>query len=549
MSAPYLVLLQSLQKAFPQPVSDPVHDGYVAFSMLRALDKIDALKSRTPILGNPSEPDYVAANASRIAEQGETLEALLPKLVEYLDGMHIWGHPRSQVNVVPNPTLASIIGVLLPLLYNPNLVSEESGRLFSAAEVRVAAMTAAIIGYDPHESQGVFTFGGSGTLLYGLKLGIEKALPSHGQKGLRDRAMILASDVSHYSVRTAADWLGIGQENVLAAPTHPDNSMDLTKLAQSAREILRQGIPLAGIVATMGTTDAFGLDDLAAIHALRESLVDEFHLPYRPHIHADAVIGWAWSMFNDYPFAENPLGFPPGAVHALAAAQHRIRHLHLADSVGIDFHKTGYVPYVASLFLVKQRSDFGLLARQKSQMPYLYQSGEYHPGMFTLETTRSACGPMAALGSMLQLGTRGYQTLLGHAVEMSQTLRQLIGAQPHLSVLNDENVGPVTLFRVFPDEVDTLTFKREQWTDPSLDAQVMAHNEYNRRVFAHVNEEALAGRGVAISLTDCYRRTVKGTPVVGLKSYVLSPFAQRSRMESILRHVLSAKDVVNQSWT
>ena len=29
----------------PQPVSDPVHDGYVVFSILRALDQVDALKS------------------------------------------------------------------------------------------------------------------------------------------------------------------------------------------------------------------------------------------------------------------------------------------------------------------------------------------------------------------------------------------------------------------------------------------------------------------------------------------------------------------------
>ena len=43
---------------FPQPVSDPVHDGYVVFSILRALDQVDALKSQAPILGQPTEPDY-----------------------------------------------------------------------------------------------------------------------------------------------------------------------------------------------------------------------------------------------------------------------------------------------------------------------------------------------------------------------------------------------------------------------------------------------------------------------------------------------------------
>jgi hypothetical protein len=35
--AQYRQLLDELRQAFPQPVSNPVHDGYVVFSMLRAL--------------------------------------------------------------------------------------------------------------------------------------------------------------------------------------------------------------------------------------------------------------------------------------------------------------------------------------------------------------------------------------------------------------------------------------------------------------------------------------------------------------------------------
>ncbi len=45
MMAPrYRELLESLRQAFPQPVSDPVHDAYFVFSILRALDQVDALK-------------------------------------------------------------------------------------------------------------------------------------------------------------------------------------------------------------------------------------------------------------------------------------------------------------------------------------------------------------------------------------------------------------------------------------------------------------------------------------------------------------------------
>ena len=541
MTATYLQVLEKLRQEFPQPVSDPVHDGYVVFFILRALDQVDALKSQAPILGRPAEPDYAAACASRIPEGSTALNAVIPQLVRYLEGMFIWGHPQSQINVVPNPSLASIIGVLLPLLYNPNLVSEESGRLFSEAEVRAAAMTAALVGYDVPRARGVFTFGGTGGVLYGVKIGLEKAAPGTAQAGLGKKAVVFVSDQGHYSCLSVANWLGIGQENVVSVPTHADNSIQLPALEAAARAALDGEKRIAAIVATMGSTDAFGIDDLAAIVALRDRLVDEYGLSYRPHVHADAVIGWAWSVFNDYDFLANPLGFRGRTVRALAAARRGIQHLHLADSVGIDFHKTGYTPYIAALFLVRDGIDLQLIARSPEEMPYLFQSGHYHPGMFTLETSRSAMGPMAALANLILLGKEGYRVLLGHAVEMAEVLRERIEAHPNLTVVNDENAGPVTLFRAYPDDVDTFTVKDRELHDAGYRQRLAEHNDYNRRIFERVHAEALAGAGVAISLTACYRTNDFGDPIVALKSYVLSPFADESRMESIVERVLAAR--------
>jgi hypothetical protein len=173
-------------------------------------------------------------------------------------------------------------------------------------------------------------------------------------------------------------------------------------------------------------------------------------------------------------------------------------------------------------------------------MPYLYHSGEYHPGMYTLETTRGATGVMAALANLLLLGKQGFRVLLGHSVEMAEYLRELIGARPELSVVNDENHGPVTLFRAFPRGVDTFAVKEREYTDPALRPQLQAHNEFNRRVFERVRSEALAGRGVAIGFTDNYRLAEYGEPIAALKSYVVSPFVDESRMKTIVQHVLRA---------
>jgi glutamate/tyrosine decarboxylase-like PLP-dependent enzyme len=543
----YLELLETLRKAFPQPVSDPVHDGYVVFSMLRALDQVDALKSQAPILGTPTEPDYGRARGARVGDRGRSLEAVIPELVSYLQGMFIWGHPRSQLNVVPNPSIASIISVLLPLIYNPNLCSDESARLFAEAEVAAASMSASLVGYDPDRAAGLFTFGGTGGMLYGVKIGLEKAVPGSGHHGLKDDAVILASTQSHYSCLNVASWLGIGQDNVISVPTTLDNAIVVDALEAKARAAIRSGKKIAAIVATMGSTDAFGIDHLKCIDEVRHKLVEELSLSYVPHVHADAVIGWAWSVFNDYDFTANPLGFRGRTVRALAAAQHDIRHLHMADSIGIDFHKTGYTPYVSSLLLVRDAADFGLIARSRETMPYLYTSGEHHPGMYTLETSRSGLGPMAALANLLLFGKEGYRTLLGHAVEMAEALREIIESHPNLTVLNGDNVGPVTLFRAYPDGVDTFSVKDQELSDADYRQRVAAHNEYNRQIFQRVHEQALLGRGVAISLTNCYRQTDFGDPLVALKSYVLSPFADEHRMRSVVNHVLEARAAVDAS--
>jgi lysophospholipid acyltransferase (LPLAT)-like uncharacterized protein len=50
-------------------------------------------------------------------------------------------------------------------------------------------------------------------------------------------------------------------------------------------------------------------------------------------------------------------------------------------------------------------------------------------------TTRSATGVMAALANLLLLGKEGFRTLIGHAVEMAEVLRELIIGRPELSVL------------------------------------------------------------------------------------------------------------------
>ena len=111
-------------------------------------------------------------------------------------------------------------------------------------------------------------------------------------------------------------------------------------------------------------------------------------------------------------------------------------------------------------------------------------------------------------------------------------------------MLNRDNFGTVTLFRVYPDGIDTFTIKDQEMSNAAYRETLLRHNEYNRKIYDYVRDEAMAGRGVVISLTECYRHTDYGEPIVALKSFILSPFADEANVEALVEKVLEARGKV-----
>ncbi|MDP1799522.1 MAG: aspartate aminotransferase family protein, partial [Planctomycetaceae bacterium] len=138
-------------------------------------------------------------------------------------------------------------------------------------------------------------------------------------------------------------------------------------------------------------------------------------------------------------------------------------------------------------------------------------------------------------------GKDGLRSLLGHLVTMAETLREHLEGHAATTVVNRGNFGTVTLFRVYPDGVDTFGILDREQSDASYRQQLRAHNEYNRQIFHIVQAEALQGRGVVISMTDNYRETDYGEPMVALKSYILSPFCDEASIDAVLESLWAAR--------
>ena len=351
----YIELVHSLREAFPAPTLDRRQDAWLIHTITQAIDGTTRLKNQSPILTVRTPEDYTKARQARIATEPNTdIQEITRKITSYLEGLTIWGHPLTQENVVPPPTIPGIVAGLLCTVFNPNLVWDEYSRKVAQAELELTAMMADLIGFDPNIATGVFTFGGTGTVFYGIKAALEKAMPGTNRTGIvGGKAVIIAGERSHFCSSNAAEWLGIGTDNLWNIKSNDRHEMDTSILRDTLQKVLDQGKAVAGIVATMGTTDHFAIDDLETIVGIRNEIVEEYGLHYRPHIHADAVIGWAWSVFNDYfgpDHDDDPLGFQDDeeeTYRTIVMTSRKISQLKLADSVGVDFHKTGFTPYIS----------------------------------------------------------------------------------------------------------------------------------------------------------------------------------------------------------
>ena len=209
---PYQELLARLRDAFPAPVSDRKHDAYFVFSILRALDQVDDLKSEVPLLGRPRALDYAAAERAELAEEGSSVEEVARQLVGRLEGMPIWGHPRTQINVVPPPSIPSVIGSPLPAIYNPNLVSDDTSYGLMLTEAAVVAMASRLVGVRPGAGGGRVHVRRDGDGAQRLRLRSEPArLPAAHRAGA-------GVDAANRSFSWASLKMGLGLFGVSGMP-------------------------------------------------------------------------------------------------------------------------------------------------------------------------------------------------------------------------------------------------------------------------------------------------------------------------------------------
>ena len=323
----------------------------------------------------------------------------------------------------------------------------------------------------------------------------------------RERIVGITSEAGHYSNQTVAGWLGIGTENLISIPTDHTIAMRLDKLADTLEDLYRSKAKVAFVVATFGTTDGSGIDDVAGIRTVIDAAATKHGVP-APQLHVDAAVGWALSFLTEYDLEKNPLQFVEALTPVVKKVQGHTRKVKLADSVTLDFHKLGRGHYPSSAFLMNDRVDLKYLSRTVLETPYFSEAdARRDPALVTLECSRPAIGPYAVMASLNGIGLSGWQMLTARALELAHYLKGKIEKLDFCKVLNAETTGPSVCFWVLPkgrnakviydqlqrselspeerqryfDEVRRLFGKRTYAIDPAKDARLSFTTDFGYR--------------------------------------------------------------------
>jgi L-2,4-diaminobutyrate decarboxylase len=417
----------------------------------------------------------------------------------YFWGTDSWNSPLHLENVRGPANHASLVGALACLLKNPNLCTDRYSQRSNELEVKAVTALANLIFYHTRDPWGVFTIGGTISNLYGAKIGIEKVVPGAMRHGLSGQRVVgLCSQASHYSNLTVAGWLGLGTEQLIDVPTDENLSMRVDVLESMLRELYRHETTVAYVVATFGTTDGFGVDDVGAIREVLERVADEFAQP-TPQLHVDAAVGWALTFLAEYSVEANPLLFDESVLRLIPAIQRQCEGLRQADSVTLDFHKMGRGHYPGSAFIVNNRDDLKYLARSVQDTPYFSDADvRRDPALLTLECSRPGLGPYSVMASLNGIGMQGWQMLVARSLELAERLKQRLAQLDYCKVLNAGTHGASVNWWVLPkgrnaaqiydqmvrgelapsqldryfSEIRRLFDKREKMMDRSLDARL-----------------------------------------------------------------------------
>ncbi|CAN8102060.1 unnamed protein product [Discula destructiva] len=238
--------------------------------------------------------------------------------------------------------------------------------------------------------------------------------------GIEKPAQCFLSSTKHYSWPKGAAICGIGSENVVSVPVDHGARLDIRELSKKLKASLQNQQPVYAVVAIIGSTEEGAVDSLSQVLALRDHFQEQ-GLSFV--VHADAAWGgyFASMIPSDYVPGSDRMNIPleggsaAGFVPDLCLrveTQHDLWSLRKADTITVDPHKAGYIPYPAGGLCYKDGRMRHLLTWTA---PYLSQGSIENIGIYGLEGSKPGASAVSTYmaNNCIGLDEKGYGALHG----------------------------------------------------------------------------------------------------------------------------------------
>lgn len=457
-------------------------------------------------------------------------ENVLHNMAEYFSGMTRWHHPYVMNNIKTPVNLLSLAVIYNAMMFDPNLAGDTNCGQSAFAELEVIKYLSDLIGWDWRKTGGYFTFGGTSTLMNAVKIGINNVIDDACQNGIGEEIFIVSSEQGHSAHADVCNWLGIGKKSCVRVPVDSNYQMDIKKTEEIITQKIGEGKKWAGIIVCGGTTIQTIVDPIYDIYVMREKLIKKFNLPYSPHIHVDSVVGWVWLFYKKYSFSDNTLNLTSNALTKIEKMCKLISLVKYADSVGIDFHKTGFCPYASSLILVKNGSEIYKLNDKEPIDLKKIKYGKYSPSSYTLELSRSSIGPLSALTALKLLGYEGYQKLLGDIIEGVCSLVKSLSERSGFEVVNQDTNGTCILFIVKPSDLNLVYDKLLEATENEIKNLALYNYKFYLFVLSKIENNEI---DFFIDYSSGYKKEENGFHMGILKMQTFNPMLTEEKAQHL----------------
>lgn len=438
---------------------------------------------------------------SNFIQNQKKLSELVKKLHQELEQETPTFTPRYIGHMISDISLPALLGHVTMLFHNPNITSKEVAKVANRIEVEAIAELATMIGYQPTIAKGHFTSGGTVANIEGLwraryrtdhfisfalylienelcpktdfwklchmgwdryysylKIAQQKSLSSEEElkkyspvlNGPWDSSLmiqkitglpfkgpvVLVPGNKHFSWQKATSLMGLGETSLWSIGLDENGVLSLDSLKNLVEKAIQEKRPILAVVSVAGTTELGQFDPVDQV----QDYLDELESKQGLHIwhHIDAAWGGFFASALGDQSIEQQLS--PRTLHAL-------KSFHRANSITIDPHKLGYVPYSCGAFLTKNADCYRV---SSFAAPYI-QVKDDSPWAYTLEGSRSGNGACAVWLTAKSIGfhSQGMGRFIEKHLIAKNILSDLIKKhQPDWKVLEPSDSNIIALFYV-----------------------------------------------------------------------------------------------------